>query len=402
MERNTILQQVERNLNWFVRSGVVSPEDGYWGVAERIVITEGNEAAKTIREQFPTQTPHGNWVMIEPRRADCNFETALYFLAAGQVLENGVFSAIGENLVDYLYCRSGLLIRRKITVPAGWWNWSHANLDCGRAFWIDDNGKVGMLQRQIAKLAPHLAKRYQMEEWCICLADAVCDFFERSIAKGIFSDPAKEISGDLSLPHWGGTATYALSAAYGLQQKERYRQNMRCFHAYFAEHLESFNGSELAYGVLSSAYAARGFEDKFCLELAGYAADRLIEKMDPVTGNIPAEHYEAPQGNGLVDLIYTVNWVLPALQCIAELDPSPRREEAYRKVLQLITSIQDHSGDIVFDGCWRGMYDLKAGKWGGGDRFEGGANSIYSGWTNAPIGLSLVLAAEGRSLLSLL
>ena len=36
------------------------------------------------------------------------------------------------------------------------------------------------------------------------------------------------------------------------------------------------------------------------------------------------------------------------------------------------------------------MYDLRAGEWGGGDLFEGGQNSIYTGWTNAPIALGLL------------
>ena len=39
------LRRVSRqNLAWFRRSGVMRPEDGSWGVAERLVVTEGNEA----------------------------------------------------------------------------------------------------------------------------------------------------------------------------------------------------------------------------------------------------------------------------------------------------------------------------------------------------------------------
>lgn len=47
------------------------------------------------------------------------------------------------------------------------------------------------------------------------------------------------------------------------------------------------------------------------------------------------------------------------------------------------------------------MYDLRAGEWGGGDLFEGGQNSIYTGWTNAPIALGLLLAADRTSLAAL-
>ena len=48
------------------------------------------------------------------------------------------------------------------------------------------------------------------------------------------------------------------------------------------------------------------------------------------------------------------------------------------------------------------MYDLNAKSWGGGNRFEGGAASIYTGWTNAPISIALLLAREGRCLVDLL
>lgn len=41
------------------------------------------------------------------------------------------------------------------------------------------------------------------------------------------------------------------------------------------------------------------------------------------------------------------------------------------------------------------MYDLRAGNRGGG-----GQNSIYSGWTNAPIALAALFAAEGKSFVS--
>ena len=45
------------------------------------------------------------------------------------------------------------------------------------------------------------------------------------------------------------------------------------------------------------------------------------------------------------------------------------------------------------------MYDTKTGTWGGGDCYEGGSGSIYSGWTNAPV--SIVFANEllGTSLI---
>ena len=44
------------------------------------------------------------------------------------------------------------------------------------------------------------------------------------------------------------------------------------------------------------------------------------------------------------------------------------------------------------------MFDMNTGTWGGGDRYEGGAGSIYSGWTNAPIAIAFANEALGISL----
>ena len=58
------------------------------------------------------------------------------------------------------------------------------------------------------------------------------------------------------------------------------------------------------------------------------------------------------------------------------------------KVLDLLMNIQDQSQEPYLHGCWRGMYDMNKKQWGGGDFYEGGSNSIYTGWTNAPISIA--------------
>jgi hypothetical protein len=156
----------------------------------------------------------------------------------------------------------------------------------------------------------------------------------------------------------------------------------RYFEMVFRER-ESFIVSEIAYALIGSAFIACHTDDSSYDEASRVFAEKIISKMDPDTGNIPAEHNEAPSGERLADLIYTVNWALLGMSIIS------KREErfipAYEKLLKLVLDIQDDSSEKQFAGCWRGMYDIDAGEWGGGDRYEGGAGSIYSGWTNAPI-----------------
>ena len=129
--------------------------------------------------------------------------------------------------------------------------------------------------------------------------------------------------------------------------------------------------------------------DEFLNELTRKLFQKLAGKMDPVSGNIPAEHYEAPCGSQLVDFIYTVNWALLAMQQFKFVSNNAEADAAYKKLLDLVLNLQDDSSDKRFAGCWRGMYDLEHRQWGGGSVIEGGADSIYSGWTNVPIALAI-------------
>ena len=119
-------------------------------------------------------------------------------------------------------------------------------------------------------------------------------------------------------------------------------------------------------------------------------ADKLISKFDKENDFPPSEHArETPTGKNLVDTIYTVNWSLLGLRefgLIAGKDYSVYAD----KLIALLCRIQDTSENPHFAGCWRGMFDINTGSWGGGDLFEGGGNSIYTGWTNAPISLALL------------
>ena len=44
-EQEKMKNSLLRNLNWFLNSGVMIPESGIWGVAERVAVTNGNEAS---------------------------------------------------------------------------------------------------------------------------------------------------------------------------------------------------------------------------------------------------------------------------------------------------------------------------------------------------------------------
>ena len=53
MNRKILERSLLKTWNWFTRSGVMLPADGSWGVAERVMLTEGNEAKENTRAQMP-------------------------------------------------------------------------------------------------------------------------------------------------------------------------------------------------------------------------------------------------------------------------------------------------------------------------------------------------------------
>ena len=73
-EQEKMKNSLLRNLNWFLNSGVMIPESGIWGVAERVAVTNGNEAIEVMKKSFPAWMQYDGYCVIEQRRADENIE----------------------------------------------------------------------------------------------------------------------------------------------------------------------------------------------------------------------------------------------------------------------------------------------------------------------------------------
>ena len=369
---------------WFHRSKVMIPEDGTWGVAERVFLTEGNEATEKALANFPTWMKYKDHYIFEHRRADCNLETAFLFLKMHEVFGNKLpFRKTAENILDFLYFRSALL-NHDASKPSlyGTWCWSHAERK--HYVWFDDNAWMAILALKIARAYPALDRRYKMTHYAMALADLLAaeapKYWKDVNTKGeIFS-----WVGPLDNPHWGSLVCAALAEAARKERKKAYTDFIFAYEKMLLEKADQFDTSATSYAILGLTASYKALKEESTLKCAKIFADRLVRAMDPETGNIPSEHWEAPSGTNLADTVYTMNWAALALQNMAALDP--RYRAPFEKILSLLLKIQDRTRKAYLFGCWRGMFDLDAGVWGGGDRYEGGANSIYTGWTNAPIG----------------
>ncbi len=403
IQKEILENSLQHSLNWFQQSGIMVPADGFWGIAERIFNTGNLELRKHVLDTFGSFTEYPDWMVVESRRPDCNFQTAYLFLLASKQDEK--YRKIAVNLLDYLYSRSGLLNRGISTrAPIGTWNWSHTQW-CAR-LWLDDNSWTLAIPLLILKNFPEEAERFEIRHWAEILAKELAVAFERTYHCGesIYSqdcyDPMTLWLGRVLLPHWGSLVCFALTLAHeaGIGQESDLKL-IREYHCYVRSALDSLNVSELSYALIASAAAAKILGDDLYKDLSFELADRILSRMDPVSGNVPAEHYEAPQGPHLVDTIYTVNWVLLGLQNFLTLQPGQKYRDAYEKLLSLILKIQDNNASQPYRGCWRGMFDLNANTWGGGDSYEGGAGSTYSGWTNAPLAIVVCNELQNKTLL---
>lgn len=381
------------NLSWFKNSGVMIPADGLWGVAERVAL-KGNSSMDKICKSFPAWTEFAEYSIIEPRRADCNFEAALLFLLASEVFKSKKYHEIAVNILDFLYFRSGLLNRfpeeKNMT---GAWFWSHVK----KTIWFDVNSWNCIIPLLISERYPELDKKYELKKWALLLAGNMAEAFKTHFE---FPEGFQTTwCGYLKLPHWGALVCMALAKANAISPNLEYLRVIEQYYIHLENNKDTFIASEQAYAMLGSALSYSVLKDEKFKRLAEFFGDSLIKRMDPLTGNIPAEHNEAPVGSHLADTIYTINWALLGFQNLHAISFRHEYRDAFLKILELLVRIQDKSPEKHVRGCWRGMYDLQTSSWGGGDCYEGGANSIYTGWTNAPIASCIAFELLGTSLI---
>ncbi len=404
---------VRRNLRWFQRSGVMRPADGFWGVAERLAITTGNVAADHMRREFPCFTPLRDGVVaMEHRRADCGFEVAFLFDLAAEALDRPGLRTVADNLLGFLLERSHLRQTDPNDPAYGLWGWASPIML--RKYWTDDNAWVIVLLFKLAARGRPELKPLAVQA-ARTLHRHLGEYFARLARHG--RDMPVETCADIPLsglkrnPHWLGLACMALAHAAVADPETPYGEVIE---AYFATVLDgpprwdvqyamspatgrAWSLSEFAYLGLSAAVVAAACPRSRAGEVAA-AAGQVLLAHQQADGHFPAEHVEAPVAPHLADLIYTDNWAVLAFQHLYRLTGEAAYADAARASLRFLAAIQDRSGDPLFEGCWRGMYDTRAGAWGGGDCYEGGANSIYSGWTNAPIAWAFLFAQTPASL----
>ncbi len=394
LSKTALRKSLEMTRQWFKESGVMTPANGQWGVAERILLIQNSQTVQRTLNEFPAWTPHvrDGYHILEQRRADCNLETAFLCLRLHEIFGVQHIRSVARNILSFLFNRSGLLQRSGGEGIEGAWNWSH--IKPSLALWFDDNAWMATLMLKMSYHYPDLDKEFGLKEWGLRLADLLAHTFPRYLSDEKASEGSYKWLGNPHLPHWGSLVCQALAEAMRIHPKKEYREIIDNYHRYLLDQIDAFTPSEYGYALLGATAAYASMKDELSLNTARAFADKLVGAMDPKTGNLPSRHYEAPNGDDLADTIYTLNWAVLGMQNMQIIDE--KYIHPYEKILELLLKIQDTSPEPWLHGCWRGMYDLKAKAWGGGSCFEGGADSIYTGWTNAPIAWAVAFALQHK------
>ena len=57
LSKTALRKSLEMTKKWFKESGVMIPENGLWGVAERVLLVDNNKTAQKTLNSFPAWTP---------------------------------------------------------------------------------------------------------------------------------------------------------------------------------------------------------------------------------------------------------------------------------------------------------------------------------------------------------
>ncbi len=401
---------VSSSVSWFKSSGVMRPSDGFWGVGERVLLTSGNKALERTFKSFPCHSVLAPGIVaLEHRRSDCNFQTALLFNLASEFLGDDSLKALSASIRDFLFNRASLLDTMDGSPAFGLWQFFQQQKI--PSYYTDDNSwciaiMLALAKRGLPELRAHAINAARTLNVRLT---RYFDALERSSAEAKAMEGVDGVCGLRLNPHWCGLGAMALALASLEDRETSYSGSIDRYFAKWAlsgpvdDELSSKSAShgglpwslsEYAYLAMAAPVVAAATGLDSAKHVARKAADILLSRQLP-DGHFPAEHYEAPASPNLADMIYTQNFASIGLLHCARLLGDGKCEDACARSLEFLAKIQDRSESPCLRGCWRGMYDVEKDSWGGGDEYEGGQSSVYSGWTNAPIAMAFIFHETG-------
>lgn len=383
---STQLRSAVRDSVAWMRRVMFPVPDGSGGIWERVLVD---------REVIQY------WV-----RCDCSAESARALLYLSQEDDDPALRAAAGKLLGYVLSRqypSGAFPFFDVVVPP---DKDIAYPEPGEGIWPNDNGKILGVLVELGDEFPEL------DLWGA--ARKLADYFVASQ-----NEAGWWRLNDIDYP---GTCfvTWPLIGLSRLWQRtgvESYRSaalralaylkslqlpNGRVRTSYEISRIENWRpvSSENAMALLAFSVAQQSLAEDLTQEIE--ACGRFVLSLAADTGairNCDAASADASEQNDpdLTDLVYTNGYGLFAFTEAYRATGQTAYRDAAIALARFLASIQCRDESPLWDGAWRGSYDVVRKEWRGRANHqnpldEGGMYSVYTGWCAAPITAGLLLA----------
>lgn len=370
---------LDRNIDWFLRSGVMPKVDGSEGVYNQRCIAwfDGGPL-----ESLPS-----------PYRIDCNAKSALAFYLYGKLTGDDRFKKIAENIIDFM-------LPHQLTDPKrpsyGGWTWLHEGIDT-IYFW-DDNTRTTMCLLYLYKETgneKYLLPALRTLELCrgVAHADglitrtAVEPEELDEIGRSAYKQFQQGIAPDFDLLRW--------FSGYGITGDEKYKNLgeicLRCW-----KHFSTVRGLPIAYYYTKD----QGIKKIIIDYWRSYLEIPDVKKWGVFRVNAPdyalafegdcsiTTHLDDP----LSDQLYQTSFQLLHAWWSFIATGDPVCLEAFHKIGDFLARIQMESNDERINGAWVRGWDLENWECFGAPYDPNyGPYSAYTGWMNSIIDIAYSL-----------
>ena len=402
MRKESYIKSIEKCLEW-INSRMLTFNGGYNGIYERIRIDLNNRT---------------NW-----SRPDCNAELARVIYLYNKITGDEKYNNLFNNIIEWLK-------RVQDNDPLSIWKGSFPfylidgyinDPPIGDTVYQNDNGKILIVLTQLYS--------YTNNSVYIDMAKGLADYwvslqqedgtFARIDSKTFISKDAKTLcypkgpcfvlwlaAGLLLAYKATGDDRYLNSAIKALRYIEQYQlENGRFRTSYELMEAEDWRpvSSETSIALFAFSIAYKITGDERYLYILKKAGDFVLSLQHSCVGilNCDDSCLEASLQNNksLCDLVYTQGFALMGLIEAFKATGDEAYLESAKKLADFLVEIQCNNESPLWDGAWRGSFNVETWKWDGRANQnnpidEGGMYSVYTGWCATTIMYGLLMLLE--------
>jgi len=376
---------LERNIRWFLHSGVMPKPDGSEGVYNQRCIAwfDGGPL-----ESLPS-----------PYRVDCNAKSALAFHLYGKLTGDEGYKRIGDRIIDFM-------LPHQISDPKrpsfGGWPWLYEGINA-IYFW-DDNTRTAMCLLYLYKdtgKEKFLLPALRTLELCRRVAGADGLITRTAIEPAdldkigcsAYKQFQQGIASDFDLLRW--------FSAYAITSDEKYRQLgetcLRCW-----KHMSGVRGLPIAYFYTKEESTRERIVNYWRSYLEIPDVKRWgVFRVDAPDFALAFENdcsITTQQDDPLADQLYQTSFLLLHAWWSYKATGDPICLEAFHKIGDFLARIQMESEDERIDGAWVRGWDLENWECFGAPYDPNyGPYSAYTGWMNSVIDIAYSLYLLGEN-----